>query len=131
MPNPPAKGDEEAPGHSQVTSAKTRHTCSTAVAADNVANPTQGNRMSSTQADIEFFSLSPLQHVAFAITDIITNNKMSSQVKLLLEGVIKFTKEEEDRQKKLKDARDASTIASTVRKVLRSCGLNVRLVQKC
>ena len=119
MPNPPAKGDEEAPGHSRVTSAKTRHTRSTAVAADNVANPTQGNRTSSTQADIEFFSLSPLQHVAFAITDIITNNKMSSQVKLLLEGVIKFTKEEEDRQKKLKDARDASTIASAVRKALK------------
>ena len=119
MPNPPSKGEEEVPGHSRVTSAKTRHTHSTAAAADNVANPTQGSRTSSAQADIELFSVSPLQHVAFAITDIIANNKLPSQVKLLLEGIIKFTKEEEDRQKKIKDARDASSIASAVHKAIK------------
>ena len=102
MPNPPSKGDEDLPAHSRATIAKTHHTRSAAVPTDICANPTPGSRTGSNQVETDFSSLSSLQHVAHVITEIITRHKMSSQVKLLLEGVIKFTKEEEDRERRQK-----------------------------
>ena len=119
MPNPPPKGDEEMPAHSRATNAKMHHTRSAAVPTDNSANPTLGSKTGSNQVEIDFSSLSPLQHVAQIITEIITRHKMSSQVKLLLEGVIKYTKEEEDRERKLKATRDATLVASVVHKAIK------------
>ena len=119
MPNPPSKGDEDLPAHSRATIAKTHHTRSAAVPTDICANPTPGSRTGSNQVETDFSSLSSLQHVAHVIAEIITRHKMSSQVKLLLEGVIKFTKEEEDRERRQKTTRDASIVASAVHKAIK------------
>lgn len=119
MPNPPPKGDEEVPAHPQTTSARTHHTCSTAVSTDSSANPTQGNKTGSIQANLDYLSLLPLQHVASAISKIISKCKILSQAKLLLEGVIKYTKKEEARQKKLKDIHNAPSIANAIHKAIK------------
>ena len=85
---------------------------------DNSTNLTLGSKTGSNQVEIDFSSLLPLQHVAQVIAEIITRHKMLSQVKLLLEGIIKYTKEEEDKERKLKATWDASLVASVIHKVI-------------
>ena len=119
MPNPPSKGAEEMPAHSRATSVKTHHTRSTAAPLDNSANPTQGNKASSSQIDLDPAAPSSLQYVAQAINEVIAKCKIPSQAKLLLEGIIRFTREEEAREKKQKAIRDASLVANAVHKAIK------------
>lgn len=86
---------------------------------DNSANSTQGNKASSNQADLDPTSPSSLQYVAQAINEVIFKCKILSQVKLLLEGIIKFTREEEVREKKQKATQDASLVANTIHSAIK------------
>ena len=119
MPNPPSKGAEETPAHPRATAAKTHHTRSTAAALDNNANPTQGNKASSSQVNLDPTTSSSLLYVAQAINEVIAKCKISSQAKLLLEGITKYIREEEAREKSQKATQDASLVASAIHKAIK------------
>ena len=117
MPNPPSKGAEETPAHPRVTTAKTHHTHSTAAALDNNANPTQGNKASSSQVNLDPTTSSSLLYVAQAINEVIAKCKISSQAKLLLE-ITKYIRSEKKKpgtsHKKLPAGRTRAGIETRV-----------------
>ena len=126
MPNPPTKGEMELPAHTRPASSRAYQTRSTTAptlpTADNkhLHSTTQPpSKPSSDEANIDSPSLSPLQRMARAITETISKYKVTGQAKLQFEGIAKYAKEADDREKKLIAAREASLVANAIHKVIK------------
>ena len=138
MPNPPSNGESELPAHTRPASSRAYQTRSTAAAMQPTAGNDQGKQIkeskpsdqahaasqapskpSSDQVNIDSPSLSPLQRMARAISETITKCRITGQAKTQLEGIVKYAREAEEREKKMKAAREPPPVASAIHKAIK------------